>query len=427
MLTETTLSSAAKTRETTANDTAPAPAAPGRPSAAEAAPAGHPPPGASYRQRARDWLASNLPSHMRADAPDYRTPTLAECQDWEAAMHRAGLAGMTWPKAYGGHGLTIAEHLAVNKEIGRLLMPESVGSIGKELAGPIIMTVGTEEQKQRFLPPILAMEQFWCQGFSEPDAGSDLARLRTRAVQDGDSWRISGQKIWTSGAAKAHYCLLLTRTGVVADRHRGMLMFAVPMDTPGIRVVPIRSIDGKDSFAEVFFDDVVVPDAARLGAPDEGWSAATRVLAIERATNRMYRAWRFEAELAFLVRAARSDRRLSALLDGGLVGRIGEVVTQIDGLKGLVERSVDMLKAGQGIGSRGSLTKLYWSECHQAFAGLARSLVAHVRPDSSPLARRAKDHFTHAYLFSRAETIYAGTSEVQLDVIAQRILQLPKE
>ena len=383
--------------------------------------------GPGYRRYARDWLETNLPSHLRADAPDYRTPTLAECQAWEAAMYRAGLAGMTWPKAYGGHGLTIAEHLAVNKEIGRLLMPESVGSIGKELAGPIIMTVGTEDQKQRFLAAILAMEQYWCQGFSEPDAGSDLARLRTRAIQEGDSWRISGQKIWTSGAAKAHYCLLLTRTGVVADRHRGMLMFAVPMDTPGIRIAPIRSIDGKESFAEVFFDDVVVPDSARLGAPDEGWSAATRVLAIERATNRMYRAWRFEAELAFLVRAAKSDPRLAARLGGGLAGRIGEVVAQIDGLKGLVERSVEMLKAGQGIGSRGSLTKLYWSECHQAFAGLARSMVAHVRPDSSPLARRARDYFTHAYLFSRAETIYAGTSEVQLDVIAQRILQLPKE
>jgi len=427
MLTETTVPSAAVTggepRGNLAAGQAAAKAS-ATPAAIVQAPSAR---SANYRQYARDWLATNLPSHMRSDAADYRTPTLAECQAWEAAMHGAGLAGMTWPKAYGGHGLTIAEHLAVNKEIGRLLMPESVSSIGKELAGPIIMTVGTEEQKQRFLPPILAMQQFWCQGFSEPDAGSDLARLRTRAIQEGDGWRISGQKIWTSGAAKAHYCLLLTRTGVVADRHRGMLMFAVPMDTPGIRVVPIRSIDGKESFAEVFFDEVVLPDAARLGAPDEGWSAATRVLAIERATNRMYRAWRFEAELAFLVRAAKSDPRLSGLLDGGLAGRIGEVVAQIDGLKGLVERSVDLLKAAQGIGSRGSLTKLYWSECHQAFAGLARSVVAHVRPNSSPLARRARDYFTHAYLFSRAETIYAGTSEVQLDVIAQRILQLPKE
>ncbi len=380
-----------------------------------------------YRRHARQWLAANLPAQMRADSLEYRTPTLQECQAWEAAMHRAGLAGMTWPTVYGGHGLSLVEHLAVNKEVGRLLMPESVSSIGKELAGPIIMTVGTEAQKQRFLPSILAMQAYWCQGFSEPDAGSDLARLRTRAVQEGDAWRINGQKIWTSGAAKAHYCLLLTRTGVVADRHRGMLMFAVPMDTPGIRVVPIKSIDGKTSFAEVFFDDVIVPDNARLGAPDEGWNAATRVLGIERATNRMYRAWRFEAELRFLVQACQSDPRLSRLLDAQFARQVGEVVCQIDGLKGLVERSVEQLMAGDQIGARGSLTKLYWSECHQAFAGLALGVVSQVRPDSSALARRAREHFTHAYFFSRAETIYAGTSEVQLDVIAQRILKLPKD
>jgi alkylation response protein AidB-like acyl-CoA dehydrogenase len=227
-----------------------------------------------YRQHARAWLRANLPDFMRSDSLDWRAPTLAESSAWEAAMYQAGLAGMTWPKPYGGHGLSLREHLAVNKEVGALPMPESVSSIGKELAGPIIMAVGTEAQKQAFLPNILSMKQYWCQGFSEPDAGSDLARLRTKAVQEGGQWRINGQKIWTSGAAKAHYCLLLTRTGTVADKHRGLLMFAVPMDTPGIRVVPIKSIDGKSSFAEVFFDDVVVPDSARLGAPDEGWSAA---------------------------------------------------------------------------------------------------------------------------------------------------------
>ena len=236
-----------------------------------------------------------------------------------------------------------------------------------------------------FLPAHPGHARFWCQGFSEPDAGSDLARLRTRAVQDGDHWRINGQKIWTSGAAKAHYCLLLTRTGTVSDKHRGLLMFAVPMDTPGIRVVPIKSIDGKDSFAEVFFDDVVVPDSARLGAPDEGWNAAIRVLSIERATNRMYRAWRFESELRLLVAACKSDPRLSSRWMTVYQRRIGEVVGQIDALKGLVERTVELLMAGNKIGARGSLTKLYWSECHQAFAGLALSLVSHVHPHSSAL------------------------------------------
>lgn len=380
-----------------------------------------------YRRHARTWLADHLPHHMRADSLDFRAPTLEESRQWEAAMYKAGLVGMTWPTPYGGHGLTLREHLVVNKEIGALPMPESVSSIGKELAGPIIMKVGTQEQKQLFLPAILNMDHYWCQGFSEPDAGSDLARLRTRAVPDGNGWRINGQKIWTSGAAKAHYCLLLTRTGTVADKHRGMLMFAVPMNTPGIRVAPIKSIDGKESFAEVFFDNVYVDDAARLGAPDEGWSAAVRVLSIERATNRMYRAWRFECELAFLVRACHSDARLSKLLeDGYYQRRIGDVLGEIDGLKGLVEKAVDQLLQGNEIGARGSLIKLYWSECHQAFAGLAYSMISQVTPQSGPLAQRARDAFTTAYLFSRAETIYAGTSEVQLDLIAQRILELPR-
>src|SRR5690606_21896798 len=317
----------------------------------------------AYRAHARQWLAANLPAFMRADSPEYRSPSLDECRDWEEAMYRAGLAGMTWPKQYGGYGLTLREHLAVNKEIGALMMPESVGSVGKELAGPIIMAVGTEEQKQDFLPNILAMKKYWCQGFSEPEAGSDLVRLRTRAVQEGDSWRINGQKIWTSGAMKADYCLLLTRTGTVADKHRGLLMFAVPMDTPGIRVVPIKSIDGKESFAEVFFDNVVVPDSARLAAPDEGWNAAIRVLSIERATNRMYRAWRFEAELRHLGAACKSDPALAKLLDDGHhQRRIGEVLGQIDALKGLVEHTVDQMTAGARIGARGSLTKLFWSE-----------------------------------------------------------------
>jgi alkylation response protein AidB-like acyl-CoA dehydrogenase len=214
----------------------------------------------------------------------------------------------------------------------------------------------------------------------------------------------------------------------VADQHRGLLMFAVPMSTPGIRVVPIRSIDGKESFAEVFFDDVAVSDSARLGAPDEGWSAAIRVLSIERATNRMYRPWRFECELRQLVAACKSDPELAELLkDGYYQRRIGDVVCEIDALKGLVERTVEQVMAGEGLGARGSLTKLYWSECHQQFARLALSLVAHVSPGSSPLAKRARKTFTHAYFFSHAETIYAGTSEVQMDVIAQRILKLPKD
>ncbi|MGN5479326.1 acyl-CoA dehydrogenase family protein [Cupriavidus basilensis] len=171
---------------------------------------------------------------------------------------------------------------------------------------------------------------------------------------------------------------------------------------------------------------MVVPDSARLGAPDEGWNAAIRVLSIERATNRMYRPWRFECELRQVVAACKSDAQLARLLDDGYTQRrIGDVACEIDALKGLVETTVSRMMAGESIGARGSLTKLYWSECHQAFAGLALSLLSHVTPRSSAQAQRARKAFSTAYLFSRAETLYAGTSEVQLDVIAQRILNLP--
>ena len=220
---------------------------------------------AAYRDYARQWLGANLPAHMRADSVDYRTPTLQECSEWEASMYRAGLAGMTWPTAYGGLGLTLREHLVVNKEVGALAMPESVSSIGKELAGPIIQTVGTEAQKQQFLPRILTIQDYWCQGFSEPDAGSDLARLRTKAVPEGDTWRINGQKIWTSLAMDANWIFLLVRTNKIAKKQDGISFLLVRMDSPGITVRPIRNIDMGDEFCEVFFDNVRVPKGQMVG------------------------------------------------------------------------------------------------------------------------------------------------------------------
>jgi alkylation response protein AidB-like acyl-CoA dehydrogenase len=342
-------------------------------------------------------------------------------------MHRAGLAGITWPEAYGGHGLTLREHLIANQEIGRLALPESVNSIGKELAGPIILAIGTEEQKRRYLPAILEMREIWCQGFSEPEAGSDLAGLRTRAVRDGNGWRITGQKIWTSGAPRAQRCLLLARTGSVEDRHRGLALFAVRMDSPGLRVRAIRQMTDKPGFAEVFFDEVRVEPEDALGAPDEGWSAAIRVLAIERATNRMYRAWRFENELRHLISACRQDPALSALLqEGSYRQRLAATQVDIELVKGHVEPTVEALLDGQSIGARGSLMKLHWSEAHQRFAALAWEILSQAPPGASAAVRAAQRRFQDIYLAARAETIYAGATEVQLDIIADRVLQLPR-
>jgi alkylation response protein AidB-like acyl-CoA dehydrogenase len=383
--------------------------------------------GEAYRQGVRAWLDAHVPPGFLGDRADYAAPTLDQCKAWEAAMHQAGLAGITWPRAYGGHGRTLREHLIANQEIGKLALPESVSSIGKELAGPIILAIGTEAQKLRYLPAILEMRELWCQGFSEPEAGSDLAALRTRAVRDGEGWRITGQKIWTSGAAKAQRCLLLARTGPIEDRHKGLALFAVPMDTPGIRVVPIREINEKNSFAEVFFDDVRVGPDDALGAPDEGWNAAIRVLGIERATNRMYRAWRFGNELKHLVDACRQDEGLAPLLeDSGFRQRVAAVAMDIEMVKGHVEPAVEALASGQPVGSRGSLMKLHWSEAHQRFAAFGLETLEQADPDAPPFVQRARQRFQEIYLQARAETIYAGTTEIQLGIIADRVLQLPR-
>ncbi len=383
--------------------------------------------GEAYRAHVRSWLATNVPAGFLADRPGHRTPGLEDCRAWEAAMHRGGLAGITWPVEYGGHGLSLREHLIANQEIGRLALPESVNSLGKELAGPIILAIGTEEQKQRYLRPLLEMREIWCQGFSEPNAGSDLAGLRTRAVRDGAIWRVTGRKIWTSGSPNARRCLLLARTGPLEDRHKGLALFAMSMDLPGVSVHPIRQLDGKDSFAEVLMDNVEIPAEDALGSPDEGWGSAVRVLSIERATNRMYRAWRFENELAHLVQACRADATLNRALESGLWHRrLAETVVDIELIKAHVEPVVEALVQGEAIGDRGSLMKLHWSEAHQRFAALALELLEQAPPGAAPEVAAARQRFNDIYMRGRAETIYAGTTEIQLGIIGDRILKLPR-
>ncbi|GAA4230089.1 alkylation response protein AidB-like acyl-CoA dehydrogenase [Sagittula marina] len=380
-------------------------------------------PGA-YAAQARGWIETNLTDALRTDRATQEA-SLAEKIAFEAAQHEAGLVGITWPVEYGGHGLGLREHLEANREIGLSPMPNAVNSIGKELAGPIIMTVGRDDQKRDLLPKILKMENIWCQGFSEPGAGSDLVALRTRAEKTADGWKVNGQKIWTSGASKSQYCLLLARTGSADDRHKGLMLFAVPMESPGIDVREIVSIDGARSFCEVFFNNVMVAEENMLGAPDEGWAAASRVLSIERATNRMYRSWRFESEIDHLVAACRSDNRTYQILKG-YSAEIAQARIAVENLKGHVETMVADLLNGQQIGPRGSLPKLYWSEAHQRWAQMAYEVTTRFPLDGGQALTDARARFETIYLASRAETIYAGTTEIQLDIISKRILNLKK-
>jgi len=381
----------------------------------------------SYRHRLRTWLEENLPPTWRADHVDHVPPGFDELRDWEARMHRAGLSGIAWPGDYGGHGLSLREHLVANQEIGRVAMPESVNSIGKELVGPILLAVGSEAQKARHLPAILEMREIWCQGFSEPEAGSDLAGVRTRAEHDGQVWRISGQKIWTSGAYRSQRCLLLARTGPAEDRHRSLSLFSLPMDAPGVTVRRMRQINDSSEFCEVFLDNVPVRDDDLIGGVNEGWMAAIGVLEIERATNRMYRTWRFENELRHLVAACRSDPGLSALLgDAYYQQQLGATLADIEVLRQHVLDAVESLASGGRIAARGSLMKLHWSEAHQRFLALAIEMLDRAPAAAGPEVRRAQARFQKLYLSARAETIYAGTSQIQLGIIADRILKLAK-
>ncbi len=373
---------------------------------------------------ARTWLDANLPQGLREDILQEREPTFAELSEWESKLHKAGIIGATWPKQYGGGDLGLRAHLDISREIGRTPMPESVNSIGKELAGPIILAVGNERQKAEYLPAILEMRNIWCQGFSEPNAGSDLAGLRTRAEKTDDGWVINGQKIWTSGASKSSHCLLLARTGSVEDRHRGLVLFAVDTSLPGVDIREIKSIDGARHFCEVFFNDVVVPEADMLGSPDQGWAAATRVLSIERATNRMHRAWRFENQLQHLVSACAENPATRRLVEHDYARPLAEVAVNIELLKGHVETLVGSLIDGNEIGPRGSLPKMFWSEAHQDFSKLALDIVSRFPPDLSDPLRAVKRRMEDIYIKARAETIYAGTTEIQLGIIAKRILKL---
>lgn len=382
----------------------------------------------AYRRQARAWLEANLPNTWREDQIDFAEPSFADVRDWERGLHQAGLAGITWPTEYGGHGLTLREHMIANEEIGRLAGPESVNSFAKEMAGPIMLGIGTEAQKQRFLRNILTMQEIWCQGFSEPEAGSDLAGLRTRATQDDNGWRIDGQKIWTSNAHNADWCLLLARTGPAERKHNSLTLFTVPLRQPGVTIQPIRQITGHSGFNHVFFDGARVPPDGAVGEVNAGWRAAVSVLEIERATNRMYRTNRFDNEFAHLLRVCRCNPTLRALLaNQHYRQRLAASFADIEVLRRHVRAAVADILNGKGIGGAGSFIKLHWSEAHQRFVELAMELLDQAPLRASPEIAAARRRFEHAYLAARAATIYAGSSQVQLNIIADRVLRLPRE
>jgi alkylation response protein AidB-like acyl-CoA dehydrogenase len=387
---------------------------------------------AALREDIRQWLRDNLPPGWGTTArePEEEDARFALRFDWERRLYEGGWSGIAWPREYGGRGATPMEQAILLEEMARADAPELVNIIGRNLTGPTLMAHGTEAQQQRHLPAILRGEEMWCQGFSEPNSGSDMASARCRATRDGNDFLVNGQKIWTSFAQYAHWCILLARTDPSAAKHRGLSFLLVDMRTPGITIRPLLQITGETEFNEVFFDDVRVPAQNLVGELNQGWRIAMTTLQFERGPeDALPRQVRFRRDLDRLLQVAATTRRGGRPVSADPVVRqklaasyIDLEISRLNGLRGL-----SRLAKGSELGQESSFTKLNWSHMYQRLTETATEVTgaASALGPGDPDAI-AEGLFAHRFLQSRAMTIYAGTSEIQRNIIAERVLGLPK-
>jgi alkylation response protein AidB-like acyl-CoA dehydrogenase len=378
-----------------------------------------PPDVEAFRDQLRAWLADHLTDEVR-DAARRRgrddDDALAILRSWDRTMAEAGWAAISWPVEYGGRGASALEQLVFTEETIAAGAPTPVNVIGINNIAPAIMEYGTERQKRELLPRMVRADDIWCQGMSEPDAGSDLASLRTRAVRDGDYFVVTGQKIWTSNGHRADWCALFVRTDPDVPKHRGISCLVVDMRSPGIEARPLRTLTGDAEFAEVFFDDVRVPADALLGPLDGGWAVATSTLSHERAgAARLYAMIRLR--LRDLVEdLGDAERRGLVDLDDPLVlARLGELDTRLAFLAVLCQRSI--AATGGDASGPASLAKTVWGELEQDVAVLGHELLGAHDPGG---------RWSVARLSTRSLTIAGGTTQVNKNVIAHRVLGLPR-
>ncbi|MGB2923411.1 MAG: acyl-CoA dehydrogenase family protein [Mycobacterium sp.] len=380
----------------------------------------YPPEVEQFRKELRAWLAANLTEQVvaagrrRGRDPD----TFETLRAWDATLADAGWGAVSWPQEYGGRGATVLEQLAYAEETTRARAPAQLNVIGMNNIAPAIMQYGTDSQKRALLPRMVRADDIWCQGMSEPEAGSDLASLRTRAVLDGDDYVVNGQKIWTSLGHRADWCQLYVRTDTDAPKHKGISCLIVDMTSPGIEVRPLVTLNGATDFAEVFFNDVRVPVDALLGPPNGGWQVATTTLSHERAgAARLYA--QLDVQLQDLV-ADMADCEVDGrpvLEDTATLRRLGEVSVRIKYLEVLCQRSISAtLHGGDALGSA-SLAKSVWAELGQELAALAFDVLA-------PLGGNRR--WSEYRLTSRSLTIAGGTTQINKSVTATRVLGLPR-
>ncbi|MFF3172688.1 acyl-CoA dehydrogenase [Streptomyces sp. NPDC057900] len=373
----------------------------------------------AFRARLREWLGSVLPGLPPKPDPGDWPGRRAYDSGWQRLLYDAGYAGLHWPVDAGGRGATPTQHLIFLEETERAGAPY-VGAnfVGLLHAGPTIAAEGTAEQRARWLPPVLRGDEIWCQGFSEPDAGSDLASLRTRAVRDGDEYVVSGSKIWTSHAEVADWCELLVRTDTQAPKHRGISWLAMPMDAPGVTVRPLRTLAGSTEFAEMFLDEVRVPVSHRVGAENDGWRVTMVTLSFERGTAFVGEVVACRRTLDALAAEARRNGRWD---DAVLRRRLGRLNAEFRALWRLTQWNVSEAQASGGVpGTGGSVFKLRYSHARQELYEAAAEVLG--AGDALDLDRE----WVLDRLSSLSYTIAAGTSQIQHNIVAERILGLPK-
>jgi len=368
----------------------------------------------AFRDELRGWLAENqlAPEPLEGDEDEHYSWR----RDFQRRLADGGWAAVHWPVQYGGRGATLTESAIFFEELARAGAPLPANVLGLLLAGPTIMTWGTSEQKERYLHPILTAEEIWCQGFSEPDAGSDLASLKTRAVRDGDEWVITGQKVWTSGAQYSKWCMLVARTDADVPKHKGLTYFLMDMEQDGVAVVPLRQITGSPEFNELFIDGARVPEANVLGGEGNGWKVALTTLMNERAGLAFFLQVRLRQMLDRLVAEAAVQGKLE---DAVVADRLGELHLRAEILRLTAYRGLTSVEKYGQPGPEGSLTKWLWSETNQQLAQFAADLLG-------PSALRAGDRWAYELLRARGNTIEGGTTEVLKNIIAERVLGLPK-
>ena len=379
-----------------------------------------------FRAELRAWLQANVPPKFdgNASTDEGRRAEFEYLRAWQYKVYEGGWAGISWPKEYGGRGATVIEQAIFQEEFALAAAPGLVNSLGLAIIGPTIIVAGTEAQKQRYVEKILSAEDIWCQGFSEPNAGSDVAALGTKAVLDGDHYVVNGQKIWTSLAHFSDYVLLLVRTDPEAPKHKGITALLVDMKTPGVTVRPLRQMTGESDFNEVFFDNVRVPVENVLGEVNKGWQTAITTLMNERANlgGGMY--IRFKRQLDTLIARARETHVNGKIAATDPITRqkLAQIYVDLEVFRHNANRALSKMSKSKIPGPEGSILKIYWSEMNQRLQQAAMESLGPV----AQLQSFDEGEWVHDYLRSRANTIEAGTSEILRNIVAERVLGLPK-